>query len=198
MSPKTKEQNNEIRQQSIQNIMIAALELFAHKGFYNTSVSQIAKEAGISKGLMYNYFKSKEELLQALVFNAIEEGEKMMDQILALNHPPATILQMIIDGSFQMVRSNLHYWKLMTSLAFQTDVIEGLREPLKKRQEIAYQQVQDLLIKMGSTQPKLDAYLFGAIMDGIFMHFITLGDDYPLDDMKAYVVNRFVKDGKLN
>lgn len=43
-------------------ILQAALALFAEKGFHTTSVSQIAEAAGVSKGLTYNYFESKEKL----------------------------------------------------------------------------------------------------------------------------------------
>ena len=53
--PKTKEQFEEIRNKSKAAIIEAALELFANNGFHNTSITQIAKKAGVSKGLMYNY-----------------------------------------------------------------------------------------------------------------------------------------------
>ncbi|PLX21155.1 MAG: hypothetical protein C0599_08290 [Salinivirgaceae bacterium] len=47
-----------------EKIVDAAITLFGENGFHNTSISQIAKNAGVSKGLMYNYFESKEELLK--------------------------------------------------------------------------------------------------------------------------------------
>ncbi len=50
--------------------MRAALELFASHGFAATSVRRIAEEAGVSQGLLYNYFGGKEELLEAI----FEEG----------------------------------------------------------------------------------------------------------------------------
>ena len=45
-----------------QQIQAAAEKLFLHYGFRKTSVDQIAKEAGIGKGTIYNYFRNKEEL----------------------------------------------------------------------------------------------------------------------------------------
>ena len=50
MSPRTKDQFEEIRNKSRENIEKIALELFAIKGYHATSVSQIAEKAGISKG----------------------------------------------------------------------------------------------------------------------------------------------------
>ena len=51
---KQKERFEEMRQRSEEKILAVALELFATKGYKNTSISDIAKKANISKGLMYN------------------------------------------------------------------------------------------------------------------------------------------------
>ena len=67
MSPRSAKQFKEIRKEKKDHIMEVALELFAENGFHATSISQIAKKAGISKGLTYNYFESKKELLDELI-----------------------------------------------------------------------------------------------------------------------------------
>ena len=50
-----------------EQIMKTALKLFAKKGFYNTTIADIAKEMGMSVGNMYNYFHSKESLAKELL-----------------------------------------------------------------------------------------------------------------------------------
>src|SRR5690606_28024228 len=50
-----------------QEITAAALEAFAEKGYSATRVTDVAKRAGVSKGLLYLYFKTKEELFKAVV-----------------------------------------------------------------------------------------------------------------------------------
>ena len=47
-------------------ILAAAVKVFAEKGFHASRVSDIAEEAGIAYGLVYHYFKSKEELLETI------------------------------------------------------------------------------------------------------------------------------------
>jgi AcrR family transcriptional regulator len=49
----------------------AALEAFAEKGYAATRVEEVAKRAGVSKGLLYLYFKTKEELFKAVIRSAI-------------------------------------------------------------------------------------------------------------------------------
>jgi AcrR family transcriptional regulator len=68
MSPRTKIQFEEIRESKRRKILDAAVECFATTGFHAVSISDLAKHAGISKGLMYNYFSSKDELLKAIFF----------------------------------------------------------------------------------------------------------------------------------
>ena len=51
----------------------AALDLFVTKGFAATKLEDVAKAAGVSKGLPYLYFKSKEELFKAVIVEAIGE-----------------------------------------------------------------------------------------------------------------------------
>jgi AcrR family transcriptional regulator len=59
MSPRTQAQFTEMRETRRLQIMEAALELFATDGYGHCTISRLAAHAGISKGLMYNYFSSK-------------------------------------------------------------------------------------------------------------------------------------------
>ena len=55
------------KQDRPQEITDAALAAFAEKGYAATRVDEVAKRAGVSKGLLYLYFKTKEELFKAVV-----------------------------------------------------------------------------------------------------------------------------------
>ena len=75
-----KEQKEARRIQIIQ----ATLDLFVERGYYGTKTSQISKKAGISEGLLFHYFPTKEILLEELV-NVGLEGMRMPMQIQAEN-----------------------------------------------------------------------------------------------------------------
>ncbi|MDP9831122.1 TetR/AcrR family transcriptional regulator [Kineosporia succinea] len=56
-----------MRQKSVvDDVMRAALELFAEQGYANTSVQQLVEAAGVTKGALYHYFQSKDDLLFAI------------------------------------------------------------------------------------------------------------------------------------
>jgi len=60
----------------------AALEAFAETGYAATTVEDVAKRAGVSKGLLYLYFKTKEELFKAVIRNFISPRvDKLIDTI---------------------------------------------------------------------------------------------------------------------
>lgn len=66
-------------------ILRAAIRIFAHNGYFNSKVADIASEAGVADGTVYLYFKSKEEILHSIfdrsVEAALEDGRKQLKQI---------------------------------------------------------------------------------------------------------------------
>jgi AcrR family transcriptional regulator len=64
-------------------IMAGARELFLAQGFDAASMGEIARTAGVSKGTLYVYFESKEQLFQAI---AIEECDRLAERIFSLDH----------------------------------------------------------------------------------------------------------------
>lgn len=55
-----------------QEILYAALELFVTKGYAATKITDIAKSANMSRGLMFHYFESKEKLYEELIRMGLE------------------------------------------------------------------------------------------------------------------------------
>lgn len=59
-------------------IMEAGLKIFSQKGFHKTKIEEIAQEAGIGKGTVYEYFNSKEQLFKEI----IREGMELFDDVI--------------------------------------------------------------------------------------------------------------------
>ena len=123
--PRTKEQYEKIRSEKREIIKQTALKLFAAKGYTTTSISDIAQTAGISKGLMYNYFKSKEEVLRTIWDELMEEFVTMLDP----NHDSEITpeeSENFIDKIFEMFINRREEMKLYFQISFQPDVINVL------------------------------------------------------------------------
>lgn len=65
--PRTPEANQDLRDERRTELLHAAAKVFAQKGFVRTKISDIAKLAGVSHGLVYNYFSSKEAIFDEIL-----------------------------------------------------------------------------------------------------------------------------------
>jgi len=191
--PKKEEQFEEIRQKSRAKIMETALELFAKNGFHNTSISKIAKAAGVSKGLMYNYYESKEALLDVILFGVAAE-KQVASQSISMNEiPPKKRLEMMIEGTFSMIESNINHWKLMMSLSLQDEISERIDEKFAAQRAVGMTQFVQLFEEMEVEKPLLEAYFFSSSLTGCLMQYVHLKAEYPLMEMKNYLINKFCR-----
>ena len=89
-------------------------ELFARHSFAELSMARIAREAGISKGLLYHYFPSKQDLFVATLRQAAEDVGRRTEPDPSL--PPAEALARSLDAFLEWVDENaLAYRKLLES-----------------------------------------------------------------------------------
>ena len=191
MSPRTEIQFEEIRENRRKQIMDVALELFADKDYNHTSISQIAASAGISKGLMYNYFKSKDDLL----INIFDDGMKSMFDLFDPNKDGVLTREefiYFINESFDVMNRERKFWKLYFSLIMQPTVWVKLE---KKYNEIISPLIQMMINyykAKGSEKPEIEAMMVGALLDGIGFNFVFNPDLFPLEKVKDMIIERFV------
>jgi len=72
MSPRGKQLNEQMRTDAMAKITQAALEVFSSYGYYGSTMEKIMKASGMSKGLLYHYFPSKEKVFIHLVDTALK------------------------------------------------------------------------------------------------------------------------------
>ncbi len=195
MCPKTKEQFAAIRTRSEEKILDTALQLFATKGFSSTSISNIAESAGISKGLMYNYFDSKTDLLRRIVQRAVKTGSEIIENAADESSSPKKELENIVTQAVIHIKQNRDFWKLLTSLSFQPEVMQELQDLVEENTKWSVQVGVDLFSKMGSIDPLQSSMLLGAAMDGMMLHYMHLGDQYPIEKTVQVLIQTFTSKG---
>jgi AcrR family transcriptional regulator len=120
LSPLNKQQLDQIRDERREQIKQAALKLFARRGIAGTKTSMIAAEAGISEGLIYRYFNSKDELFSDLVQHLMEEAAKEIEYI---HHLPGTPFEQIGALTQNMLDENNKYAFMLIQRARKADVV---------------------------------------------------------------------------
>jgi len=123
MSPRSPQQFKEMREEKMTLIMDVALEHFANEGYYRTTINHIARHAGISKGLMYNYFESKEALLKAIIHKSVNEVYKYLD-IDRDGFLSEEDFKFFIKKINVLLREKRYFWRLLMQLLMQNDARE--------------------------------------------------------------------------
>lgn len=101
--------------------MDVALEHFSGQGYFVTTMSHIARHAGISKGLIYNYFESKEALLEEIIYRSVQEAYRYFDLdndgYLSENEFDFFVRKICL-----MYKEKKAFWRLFTQLLMQDEV----------------------------------------------------------------------------
>lgn len=183
MSPRTEKQFEVIREERKAQIKEVALEIIFEEGFQNTSISKISKRAGISKGLMYNYYRSKEDMIREIIFDGLGKFMGIFDPNKdgVLTDEEA---RFFVDEMFNILRSNIKYWRLYFSVMLQPRVMSLIQEK--------FMAILDPLMKIlisyfkhkGSENPEVDTRMVVAMLDGFAFHFVLDPKHFPLEEIK--------------
>jgi AcrR family transcriptional regulator len=188
MSPRTPEQFEEIRESRKQQIMDTALELFANQGYANCSIAQLAKHSGISKGLMYNYFESKEALLVAIIENGVSEILDYFDP----NHEGVLTTEELtgfIRKIYSSIRENQQFWILYINIVLQPRVKEFLEgEPFSNVMDQYGPMLMAYFTEMGFEDPALEMLTFSALIEGLGVLMVYA---YPSVELPDELLNSY-------
>jgi TetR/AcrR family fatty acid metabolism transcriptional regulator len=89
-----------------QQIIDAAIRVFARTGYYNSRVSDIAREAGIASGTIYLYFKTKDDILVTLFREKMAEWVEVVRAEIATEVDPVAKLRRLVALHFSVLESN--------------------------------------------------------------------------------------------
>ncbi len=158
-------------------ILQAAEKLFAKKGFYPTTIDEIAKEAKSAKGTIYLYFNNKEDLF----FSVIETKlDLLLNKIQEAVKKPGSASQRIkaaISIHLKFLEENKNFFKVMQSFP------EGLKKKLERKlkgrvveKQSRYIEILDRLIQEAIDRKEikaLDSKKLAVILMGI-VHSLTV------------------------
>lgn len=177
-------------------ILRAAIKVFAHFGYFNSKVSDIAREAGIADGTVYLYFKSKDEILHSIFDRAmaefIAEGKK---EIEGLTDPVARLTRI----------AELHLERLGAdrdlAIVFQVE-LRGSTKFMQEFSAAGFGEYLDLIRRSISDgqesgkfrrdiKPVVAAKILYGSLDEMVTNWILSKKAYPLAPMSGEVLKIF-------
>ncbi|ATO28727.1 TetR family transcriptional regulator [Bacillus atrophaeus] len=191
--PRSQKENERIRQLAKENIRSAAMRLFIKQGYHATSISDVAKEAGISKGLLYNYYKGKEELLATMAEARIGELIEVMEGATAFE-TPSEQLRFIIEGAIDNVYQKPELFRFYLHLQTQPVADQELIKYSKMLIEESARQFElqcEMFEKLGVKEPRKRSLYFSSTLQGIMLMISTYPQQFPIEEVKTQMIREF-------
>jgi len=174
-------------------ILAASMRVFARKGFHRTRMEEVALEAHMGKGTLYEYFRSKTDLFLSLHQHMLTEFKEFYSKELAGTQDPLELLTRFIGAAFGTFRE----WEpfFMVFCDFWAEGGRGEHQTLLQTQlRDAYRQSREDLasvIEAGIAQgvfrsedPLLAAEQLLACLDGLVLHWLCDREAFDLDGMR--------------
>lgn len=192
MSPRSPESFQKIRDEQRENILRAAMLQFAEKGYLASSIREVAERANVSKGLLYNYFSSKKELLLTLFRTAIEQMDEVLTR--APNGGPRTKLIGMFEAFFEDLYRNPGFWRLFITLAMQDHGFDEIKQMMSEKIQGYYRILEKLFAELGYEDPEGEAKFVAALFDGVGVQYLALGESYPLQTLRHHIIKKYSDD----
>ena len=163
-------------------ILTTAARLFSERGYDNTSVSQVAREACVSKALVFWHFENKESLFRAALRRTLEPYFINIDDLEGLDEWHQ--IERLVDLFYEFVSENVYSVRFLFSLILRQDGqpndaichVNELYRLFRGLLPAIIERGRDSGCLRPETAPDADAALVLATLDGILIeHF--MGDD---------------------
>lgn len=157
--------------------MLTALELFANNGYSATATSKIAKQAGVSEGLIFRHFENKKGLLDAIFAQGTEKlGEALMP--ILSESDPREVIRKTLELPFKedIIDEEIDFWKLQFKLKWDQEYnVPEKTKPLLDKLTSAFDE-------LGYDFPEKEAKLLNQIVEAASTERLR-GD---MEDPKKY------------
>lgn len=157
-----------------ERILGAAARLFAERGFSRTDVAEIASQAGVAKGSMYNYFSNKAELYFHVCRDGMERSRQAVYGELRADWDIYRQIQHIFRNGVAFVQSNPEYVRLYLNVS--SSGMENFADKLTLEVEKhTADHLKNLLregIKGGHVRPDLNVSLAAFLINSLYIMFV--------------------------
>ena len=179
MASPSRRSNQERREQSTEQVLASALKLFVTRGYGSTSIDDIARDAGLTKGAVYFYFKGKSALLVELLTQSTALYDEIFVRMQSSGCSAPDQLEMFVEWAAGVgVRNNeLLLLPILMSLEFngQDESIEKVINRLYDRYHAEMERVVSLGQRAGefdeSLAPREEAAVLVAFTDGMLLEW---------------------------
>ncbi len=143
--PRTSFENQRVRDERREQILLAARRVFARKGFAAAKIADIGEAVGISHGLVYHYFESKDEIFVVIVEQALQGALWLTTAARQQPGTPWDHIIWLLDATFQGARENPDFLLITIQASTSEAVPDGARELMARQSSLIFRNVVGLI-----------------------------------------------------
>jgi AcrR family transcriptional regulator len=192
MSPRTADQNQEVRAATRAKLLNSALELFASRGYAASSVDAIAEGAGVSAGLLYHHFASKAAVLNAIFEQSLADVQATFAAA-DREANPIDRLPALLRSAVAIVPRHRHFWAVWYGLRMQREVLKTLGPSVGEFANAIVRTLEHYLADIEWPDAAIEARLLFAQIDGVCQHYVLDPGRYPLEQVIERLVARYAE-----
>lgn len=150
-------------------ILEVGIEEFSSKGYSNANINVIAKNAGISVGLMYKYFATKEDLFITCISRGMQILDETLGEIMVSKDKLLIKAEKLIRATCELSRKNKNYIKLYNEITAEKDGERAvmLAREIESKTSAIYITAIAQAFASGDVRQDLDPRLFAFFLDNL-------------------------------
>jgi len=180
-------------------ILESAQKLFAQKGFFKTTIQDIARESEFAIATLYNFFKSKDELYTALIERKTENLFKSIQES-ALNHEGIKKIDNVVYAVLEFFENDKDFFKLYVSErgGFEWDIRSELGETCHKMRLQYLEFLKSVIeesIERGELKDKNPwdvSFFLSGIINSFIFQWVNSPKPYSLFDKHKTIMELFL------
>jgi AcrR family transcriptional regulator len=199
---RTEEQNEQMREVRKEKIRIEALRQFSKKGLYATRIQDIAEGAGMSQGLLYHYYPSKEAIYLDMISDALAKTNQAALSVRDMKTSAREKILFSLQELFKTIGQSDRFrqtCRLIAQATNSSELPEDVQEWIIKQREIPYRIMAEVFRKGQEEGSVVDgspddlATLYWTGVNGLSIYCATLKEIGPLPDYRLLAA-MFLKD----
>lgn len=178
--PRSRIANETMKEKQRKNIVTAARKIFALKGSRAT-IADISSEAGISQGLVYRYFSSKEELLLSIMHDMMDSAPSLRDSMAGIHGTPVEKIQVILSRFISGRKNEPYLYQFLYQALVDDKTPDEIRQKMTSQGYRVQNLVRDLIVEgqemgeiAGDDPDQLVLAIFGCL-EGAWRRMAYLG-----------------------
>lgn len=175
-----------------EEILEAAAELFARRGYHGVSVDAIAKKAGISKGNLYWHFKSKQEIFRQLFEHRVVPLFEPIFTILDSEELPKEKLKTLSRTCFDAAEAHPEVVRFGWQIAAQPELKEMFAGEYTEWMEPFIDQLTHLFEACGEEKPQQVARFFALSLDAFMGMAAMMPEQFDKESILSIIAERFI------